>query len=216
MSLIVNGVCRFTVNGNMSGRPWANILDMRMDTTGTITDRNDAIRDQAGAIVNSWCDTILTQQCNSSTFSSVSFVDLDNADGLVGSVTSGADETLPQVGSVTGDPLPASTSALITKSIPRRRGHRTGRLYLSGLAEIQQLAGSLTAGYQTSIQTAANDFLTRINQDNPGIFSYTSNLCVVHITERDADGNPTAGTSEDVTALALQQRLATQRRRQRK
>jgi hypothetical protein len=215
MALIVPGVCRYTVNGTFSDRPVANIIDMRIDTTGTATARSDAVQDQAGIILNEWSDHVLVTCGNRYTALSVSWVDLDDADGSTGLITEGEDETWPQAGLEASSQFPGSVNILVTKVHAGGRQTRNGRMYLAGVAEAWTAAATpqaMDGTFVTAWQTNMDNLLDGINTTG-SVFEYDSFMCVVHITERDIDGNPTEGNSNDVTALTVNARLATQRRR---
>lgn len=218
MPLIVNGVCRFTLQGQMGPRPWAIIHDIRIDTTGEVTAREDAINNQAEVIWDQVFADLRGAFVNSWQVQRVSWVDLDEPDGSVGFISGTSTNPAAYAGAVATPGLSPQVCALVNKQIPSRRGQRNGRMYWNGIPESVTDAaapGFLVAGTVTAMQTAFTNYLGNLNQDG-GSPSYQSRLCVVHVTERDGDGNPTAGISRDVEALSLQPALATQRRRQRK
>lgn len=222
MAFVVPGVCRFAINAVFSGREVVNILDMRIDTTGTGTDRIDAIIDQAKVIIESVTDHLTPVQTNDLTYNSVSWVDLDEDDGSTGETSEGNGAvTWPDAGNITTGPTPSNVAVLVTKETTRLRGHRNGRMYLCGVPEADSndaAPNDLGGGALTSWQTAVDDFLASINQDG-GSPDYDSRLCVVHILTRGPVvppaelGPPLTGDSRDVEALVVQTRLATQRRR---
>lgn len=219
MPLIVNGVCRFALQGQMGPRPWAVIHDMRIDTTGVITDREDAILDQAKVIWNQVWTDLKGAFVNSWQAQRISWVDLDSPTGSTGFITGTTAHPTAFTGTVATPGLSPQVSALVIKQINSARGSRNGRSYWNGIPESVTDAaapGYILAATVTGMQAAWTAYLANINQDGGGTVDYTSHLCVVQITERDGDGKPTAGISRDVTALNVQGQLATQRRRQRK
>lgn len=215
MPFVVPDVCRFTYVGHNEVRPWAVICDMQIDTTGTITDRNDAIVDQAGVLLKEWYDTIRPRISTTGVLDRVNWVDLDEADGSTGSITSAQGVNLPQAGTFTGEAAPANTSVLVRKQTVSRRGARQGRSYWSPLGEAGKNGSFLTSAELTAWQTAMNTWKGDVEQEG-GALEFTSTLVVVHILTRDGDGNPATGDYTTVNTLAVDQKLATQRRRLRK
>lgn len=216
-TLIVPNVARYAVTGLMSGRAITNVFDVRIFNLGATVTRAEAVEDQAGVFVNQWKADIVPQMVNNYSFTQVSWVDLNSADGTVGIRTSTGTTTLPQAGGSASEPLPANVATLVRKLTVSARGARKGRTYWYGaneLATVDADPNTIISATVTGFQTSWNNFFGNVNQDASGIlFNYDSRLCVVHITERDGDGHPTAGVSTDVTSFSVQARLATQRRR---
>lgn len=214
--LIADGCARFAINGTFAAEPVVNIWDMHVDSLGG-SDRDDNMPRVAERILDKWCDHILPMLQNDYTFTDVSWVDLDTADGSTGAITSGADEVLPQSGTQVGSPLPASVAAKVAKVINRTRGKRNGRLYLCGLDEGWTLAGApnhLTAATQTMLNDAFNAFKNAVNEN---VAFYNSTSVVLHTSMLDVNGNPIAepryvGRST-IQSLKVDALLATQRGR---
>lgn len=219
MPLVVNGVCRFTINQSMEGNDIANVLDMFIDTTGSSMAREDAIIDQAGVLVENWAGDLLVFQSNQLTFDSVSWVDLDESDGSTGMTTTGGSITLPDPGGSATGALPTNVAGLVRKNLATTgRGFRSGRMFLAGLVESQTTVGNgnlIEPANITTLNAGLASFLGDINQDGT-TSTYDSRLVVVHITSRDADGRPLTGDSREVGSLIIDQLLATQRRRLRR
>lgn len=215
MTIVAPGICRYTVNGSIGIRPTANILDFRIDTTGSTVSREDAVEAMCGIIINEWSDHVLPHVCAPYTASSVSWVDLDEEDGSTGSRTSTSQETWPQVATRSGTPAPANTSVLVTKVGSSRRGQRNGRLYLAGPPEGEVGTQNLTSGYQAAIQDSMTSMLGNLNQEDPNEFEYGSYLVIVHTRDVGTPGNPDIvfTGSSDVSALSVSGTAATQRRR---
>lgn len=215
--IVVNGVCRFTLHGTLAGEDVSNVVDMFIDTTGSSLDRNECIADQADVIWNEWVDRILPLQVDNLALQTVSWVDLDEVDGEIGSISGTGSNPSPQAGGDSGPPTPSNAAIYVRKTVTGARGSRAGSWYIPGVAESMTTDGApndLAAATVTSLQTAFNGLLTAINQNGPGFpGDYDSRLVVVHVTERDANGHPTEGEGRTVSALAVRQRLATQRRR---
>lgn len=225
MPFIVPGVCRFTVNGTVGGRPVANIIDMFLDTTGSTTSREEACFAQAGIVLNEWSDHVLNWATSNYSAESVSWVDLDDEDGTTGLRTQTDQETWPQQGAETQAPTAPNAAMLVNKEIQGGRTRRNGRLYIYGVPETHTQSGNaglLTAEFLAARRDDMESMLGNLNQDEGGAFEYESFVVVVHILTRGPDGPngtpgpPLTGDHRQVNALTVQQLLATQRRRLRK
>lgn len=219
MPYVVEGVCRFSINGRWStnGRPTASIVDMQIDTTGSLLSREEAIVDQAEIILGEWDDEIRPSLVDDLIWESVSWVDLDNDEGSTGSVTSGSGNTWPAGGGITGEPLAVNTAALVTKQIVASRGRRPGRLFLPGGNEAWSSNGTtLAGGTITALNTQMAAFLGDINQSEPDPTDFQSAMVVTHVLTRDSSGAPLTGDFRPVLGLSVGATLASQRRRLRK
>lgn len=214
--LIVPGVCRFAINQRQELRQVVNIVDMIIDTTGSLISRDEAIDNQAGILINEWTEHIQPAQADDLSFESVSYVDLDSSAGITGSRTSSGAITLPQPGGASGDTVTANTAALVRKQLESSgRGRRNGRLYMAGLTEGVTEPGNgnvLTSVARADLQSRWTNFLAAINQADSG-GDFGSNWCVVQVTSRDADGHPLTGIGREIGGVSVDFLLATQRRR---
>lgn len=212
MAIIAPGVCRFTVHGTFTGgNEVDNVLDMRIDTTGSTESREESIFNQAGIIINQWVADILPELMSSYSFDSVSWVDLNSSSGSVGSRTSSGAISLPDPGGRAGASMSSNVAQLASKNIVGRRGRRNGRIFFTAPAEADTSGNFLSAGRVTAWNAALDDFLGNINQDATGIFDFTSALVVVHTTS--TSGEPVFTATSDVESLTMEPLLATQRRR---
>lgn len=218
MPFIVPGVCRYTINGRNQGRAIANVLDYRIDTTGSPTSRPDAIEALAGVLINEWCDSILPRLTNEYQFLSVSWVDLDEEDGSTGARTVTSQETLPQFGTLATPSLVSNVALLVEKNIPRQRGRRNGRMFINGLDEdatAPDTPNTLPGTQVTAWNAALAAFLGDTQQNVP----YTADMVVTHILTYDPPltpgGRPRPATGDHaiVSSLTVDPVLATQRRR---
>lgn len=209
MALVVGGIARYALNGTYQGRPWVNIVDMHIDVQQPIIgDREAAIYDTAGEILNAWVDDLAEGYVSDATLDSVTWVDLDSATGSTGERVSTDKYTLPQAGTSSGEPLASNAAVLVTKQTQSARGSRNGRMYLTGVSEAATDGSELTALGLTNRQANLDDFLDTINSE-PLLATYSRSMAVVHTT----GPNPQTGTRSQVEALVVNQRLATQRRR---
>jgi hypothetical protein len=212
--LVVNDVCRFAVIQELFGRQVVNILDMKMTTNGIDPiNRPNAAADQAKIIAKEWKARLLGGQVNALTLKAVRWVDLDSLGGSTGAFLGSPDVTLPAAGLIAQQALTPSTSVLVTKQTEGARGQKTGRMYFAGTGETDNDPANqrmLKPDWVPLLQGAFDGFLSAINQEG-GISGevYDSDLHVVHTKPL------VEATSSLVTKLAVQQLLATQRRRQR-
>lgn len=208
MALIAPGICRFTLHGTYVDRPTANIYDMDINSD-VLGDRSVNIADQAQVLLNEWIDHYRAVIASGYTLTSVSWVDLDSIDGETGDRSDPTSpRTMPSAGQASGDNSPGNLAFLVRKNTASARGHRSGRTYWAGVSETQSVNNTVSGAATTAWATANTNFLDGINQDHDGVFDYDSRLHVVHTNN--------AGefvSSDEVTSLQLQSRLATQRRR---
>lgn len=215
--LIVPGVCRFAINGVFEGQPIANILDVHID--GTIgSNRTANILDQAHIIVSAWADQVLDYVTASYTAESVSWLDMDSANGSTGSTSDGTGTDFPRAGQHPNSPMPANVAWAIDKEISSLRGLRKGRMYVCGVPEGQQVGGSpneILAATVAGFQTNMDQFLSDVNQSVSFNGNYDSEIVVVHTKNTGTEADPVieyVGMSH-VNTLRVKAKLRTQRRR---
>lgn len=216
MAIIVPDVARFSINQTLEGRAVVNVIDMQIDTTGSTMSRDDAIVNQAKSILTEWDTYGRVNQVDDLTADSISYVDLNSASGITGNLAASATVTWPKAGSKTGSPLPANTALLVKKQTPSRRGARSGRMYVAGIPEEDTDTANgnrLSSAFQTSFTSSMAAFKSGVEELDTLGTAFESWLVVVHITARDASGNPTAGDYTRVDTLVVDGLLATQRRR---
>lgn len=216
MVLIVPQVARFAVNQTLEGRAVVNVLDYRIDTTGSTMSRPDAVVGQAQSIASAWRARLRAYQVDDLSVNSVSYVDLNASDGVTGSIVNDGTNALPFPGTSVGTPLPANTAALVTKAVTSARGRRNGRMFFSGVDEAATDSGNgnlLDSARVTALNTALGQFLSDTNELDTLGTAFESHMVVVSVTARDGQGNPTAGVWADVQSLSVDNLLATQRRR---
>lgn len=212
-AIVAPTVCRFTLNGTYSGHNIANIWDIHIDTTGTITSRHDAIVDQAEILLHEFDERILDLVVNDYSFTSVSWVDLNTSDGETGEITSGGGTALPTTGDVTTAPSPGNVAMLIGKRVSTARQFRSGRSYLCGIAEADTDDSAPNILEPTAVpvwQAAWDGWFGAVNQEGGGVVDYSSQLVVVHTIDGVFD------SYSEVEELIVESTLATQRRRLRR
>lgn len=214
MALVFGGVCRYTIEGTILGAPCANVLDIAIDTAGgSGTARQDGVEAVAERLVDIWPNNVLS---TSYSFDAVSWVDLDSQDGVTGSVTASATNNLPQDGGHGGDPYTAAVAILINKVTTARRGQRQGRMFVPGLVELDVSGNFIIPAWRTTLGDSFDLFLEQLEAVDT-TFTFAPKLVVVHTRNTGTPANPVIvadGTSE-VTALAVNARVSTQRRRNR-
>lgn len=209
------GVCRYTVKGMIADRPWANIIDMEIDTSLGFGPRNDAIFTTAGDILNNWVDHMMPGLVPEMSFTEISWVDLHTIDGTTGSRSATSEYTLPVTGDSASDFNAGSIAYLYTKElVGAARNARTGRMYVAGPGTVGIEDNMIQPNTLSDRQDDADTFLANIT-DEGAIYSYTVDMCVVHTPGISGygPGDVYEATSTHVSRLALQPRLATQRRR---
>lgn len=212
-AIVANGICRFTVHGTFAGRPVANILDMKIDTTGSLASRHDAIATQGGLIMGAWSEQVLDSiVVNNYTATKVSWIDLDSLTGETGERTVGGGRTWPASGNGTISAMPGNVALRINKLTNGGRGSKNGRMYLCGVAENwtsdedPNLVSNVNASGVTEAMTQfLQDITMNAGFTNPDFPS--SQLHVVH-TQNGAFVNTT-----EVVSLECDSTLASQRRR---
>jgi hypothetical protein len=227
MAYVVNGVCRYTINGSMNGRAVANVLDVFIDTTGTVTARPTAVQAFAGIVLDAWHNRILPTICAVYTAQSVTWVDLDSATGTVGSRASTPTHTWPFAGTNAIAAQAGNACALMHKNLSSTRGSRKGRMYLPGLAESYTDPAApnvLTTSAISAYTTALNSFYNDVHLTAGGPFAYDTHPVVSHVLTRepidpahpDRVPAPLTGVGITVTSFTIDPVLATQRRRLRR
>jgi hypothetical protein len=129
--------------------------------------------------------------------------DIDSLSGQVVNLSS----NMPGTG--LGEPFPGNVAILVTKETIHDRTQRNGRWFQVGCYQTEDDAttpGTLTAGSISFYQTPFNNFLTRMQQ----AVALFSNVPVV--LSRSATA-PSGYTPHSITAMTVQSRLATIRRR---
>lgn len=210
MALIAPGVCRYVVHGRYGGQEMLNIIDMQIDTTGTVNSRHDAIATVAGDIINNWSDEILPILSASYTVESLTWVDLDEADGETGIRTSTDGSSWPEVGGQSADGFPGNTYLKVTKVLENKtRQQRNGTLRLGAIPEGATSPGSVNVvndpGYLSLLQPALDAFLSGITDQEPE--GVQQQMVVVHTV------NDVFTSYSGVESLLSTNRLGTLRRR---
>jgi hypothetical protein len=210
----VPDVIQITVKGTVVGRPWASIWHMRMEDGFIVGGGNvtDVVRDFA----DNWQDHIMTTTISDrARVDEFQYLVLDDTEGETGVI--GPDPNKPLTGSWARAIASPSLCFLVRKSAGSRRGARSGRAYLPGLAEeaVQEdgtIEPTQLAGFNTKLQ----EFLDGISDDT-GLDTGGHFPVVCHFPPEARTKGPhiVAGTSSRITALTLDTMAATQRRRMR-
>lgn len=213
--LVAPDVVRFTVHQSYNGRNVANVIDLVVkDLDSGIANRQEAIRSATGDVLDAWSQYIRPFQSDSLICERVSFVDLGSEEGVTGERTSTADTTWPLPGAVTGQALPANVAILVTKETARRRGSRSGRMYVAGLVEAACDGSYITAEFFGNFVEACGDFTEALTETG-NIATYEVFPTVVHTRNTGTVANPVIEYVDNtqITSFAPQRLVATQRRR---
>ena len=191
------------MNGRWTnGEPVVNIVDMFFTNEGTFGPRDDQIGIVGQDVVNAWQDHIVANLCNNYTFEGATFVDMDSANGLVGSQA--ANGAKPTAGTSSGEALPPSQTLLVRKYTGGRRGERAGRMFLAGMGESDlDENGIWTPGFLTGWREALDDFLESLS-DFENSIDVPKYPVVVHSK---------SATATRITSLDPQPKVAYQGRR---
>lgn len=189
-ALIAPGICRYTVHGTFNGREVANIVDQRIDTTGTVLDRDEQVQAIAGDILNNWSDHVLPLLTSQYTATEVSWVDLNAADGSTGERSSTDGSTWPQAGGSTDPAAQGNVAYRINKVGTARRGQRAGRMYLCGVGESANNtanANQVNPTVASDVSDAMQEFLEGINDDDP-LGGSDHEMVVIHVVNEVYQG----------------------------
>lgn len=217
MALVAPGICRYSLNHTYLGRPAVNILDIHLIGSGPGgPGRETKIERMGRKIIDSWVGTIMQSLSSSTTFNSVSYVDLDSEDGVTGTVVAGDGVSLPQAGAGAGAPISANTTTLVTKQGLSARGQRNGRWFLTPPTEDNINGNTIAGSYVTALQGRLDTFLLdMINGDDPDVG--TTSMAIVHTKNTGTPTDPiiTWTGNTDVIKLVANNQVASQRRRNR-
>jgi len=217
MALIAPGVARFTLNGTNAGsNTWANIWDARM-LGDVAADRAEACSIYAQLIIDVWSYSISSSQTDDVTLTSVSWVDLDSAEGSTGSQSLGFAELPPYVGAQSGAGSPLQVSVLAIKGGSSQRGSRNGRMFIPGIPEADADEANMASGPLGVLNDRLETFLFALT-DPSDIPDFSVLPCVVHTRNVGTPQNPEIEyvSNSVITSLQAVPRLATQRRRLRR
>lgn len=210
MALVAPGICRYAINQTYGGRPAVNIIDMQVDTTGEVTDRDQACFRIAGDILNNWVDHVQGVQTSQVAFQSVSWVDLNSLNGSTGERSATTDKTLPTTGTASGGNAPGNVAFRVNKGGTARRGERSGRMYLVGVPEEaneNSAANEVNDAWIGYVNTAMADFLAGVNDAEGDPLGTQRQMVVLHVVDGVYQGY------SDVNDLTCDARFGSQRRR---
>jgi len=169
------------------------------------------IVDRAASVRAAWANRIMPQLANSCALTTVTARDLSTIESPAAEV-SGAQVN----GALVGEISPAMVTALIQKRTALSGRARRGRLYLSGLrdVDVDGGAGVLVAAYKTALQNAFSSFLSDIQAI--GGSNAEQMVVVSRYLGVDATGKPVpraVGLVTPITGLLVANSIATQRDR---
>lgn len=216
MVLVAPDVVRYSINGTHLGRPAVNILDMVVQVGGLGASRADGIKETGEQIINTWVDQMLINLTNTYSFVSLSYIDLNSADGATGEMTASDDYSLPRPGLGGGQPLPASVAMLVTKQTNAGRGSRPGRWYVPGLGEGSVEGNFINGAELVAINERLSDMVERLTETGSvqGVEYFPT---VIHTRNIGTPSDPVIEyvNNTQITNLSASARVASQRRRNR-
>lgn len=208
MPLVSASTIRFAIEGTYLGADVVTIWD-QFAAEGVYDDREEACELLGGELLASWNGNILQWMDTAYTANQVSYVDISQDDGVVGSINSRGGISWPASGAIGAtDSYTPAAATLVTKRTTARRGERSGRMFLPPPREGQVNAGQLDGVYLNGLQESLNVVVENMTNlvDPPTVYPV-----VTHVRA----GNPNIGTPSRVTSLGVRPRLSTQRRRNR-
>lgn len=197
MAPIISPCTQVAMTGaNLSGRPWA-IVQHWIGAGGTPPSPSSG----SGQWIQAFVDNVLPVLSSSISVTGGSFVDLRTSGGASGPVTGIG---LPASGGGSGTMCPPNTAILVTNATIGTRTQRSGRMYLPGADEDQiDAVGTLTGGYVSDLQDAIDAFWAALTDAD-----------IIPVVS--AKASPTTYEAVTITGMAVQTKVATQRRRLRK
>lgn len=196
MAPIVADCLQVSMKGTHPPGVWANVMHFQL-LGGAPPDPLAA----AQLALDAFCDHIMPMVSSFATCTGADFADLSSLSGVSGSVTPTGG---PQAGSGSGTSQPSSVAVLVTWTALGTRSQRNGRSYIVGVPEEATTSdGLLTGGAFAAWQDSVDDFLDALQDADLGL---------VVLSKSGAS----AGDVRTVLGGAVQQLLATQRRRLRK
>lgn len=188
-ALVFPEIVRYTIVGNINGEDCMNILDVKLSANGSTASRDQQISRVAGDILNNWSDHIVPVLHQDYVAEEVRFVDLDDEDGITGSVSSTDGSTWPENGGATGAGMSNNVYVKMVKVLSTHsRTSRNGALRLSGIPAITADSGvsyRVSEEWRTGFNDRFEDFKDGIN----GIEElYETNIGVLHTVDKVATG----------------------------
>ena len=208
--LVVPGIARYAIEQKMSERVIINIMDILVSPAAG-SSRDLAVPEVGRRLLQAWTDNVRPLQTNSMLNESVSFVDLNSLNGVVGSVTTGTGTAVwPLLGAKGVQALPTNSVAFIVKNTVAARGSKAGRLFLSGLPETDSSDNPnvLTPAATTALTNAFTALRTAINT-YASAQVVSAVVAVVHTSAL----TPGQGTFTTVGSFSAESGLSTQSRR---
>lgn len=210
MALVVPDIVRYTINGTYLGRPMRNVLDMRIQNNQQVPlpspyDREELVEFGADRVKEAWQDMVQANLSNQYKFESVSWIDLDSANGSVG------EHADPFTGTNSGEPYVANAALVLRKNGERIRGTRQGRMFIGGLVEGAVSGNSLIPAGVTLWNNAASAFRTQLTETGVAA-DWWSQPVTVHTRQGAAIGVSVVTSMSVDTMLSHQDRRLTGRR----
>lgn len=198
------------MNGTYDSQPVAHVMDFAVQQiTGTLGSRAQLGSEVCFVLGGAWEGTLNVSQSNLVSYSGCTWVDLDTDVGPTG-VFNGP--PFPIAGQNTAQPQPGNVAVRLTKNAASPRGGRRGSIYMPGGTEAltpatsaNTMSGTAFSDLQTRVATFYADLTTTFASAGGA----TARLLPVIVRTRGGEYLTTSAW----TGLAVQTRLASQRRR---
>lgn len=208
VAIVAPNIARFSIVAALNGQECINTLDLLATPADPgAGDREDALYDIAGDILNNWHDHLLPLLQPEYQALEVRWVDLDSADGSTGSRNSTSAETWPSPGTQSGFVMPNMVAMRVRKGIVGRRNVRAGSLFIGGVSEgytLDTAPNELDPAAIAAMNEALEDFKDGVQEIANG---WDRHFVVVHVI-----GGTYEGYSR-LTTFQTQRQLGTMRRR---
>ena len=210
MPLVAPLTFRVSMNGTYDSQPIAHVLDFVWSgISGPQPTRAQQGNEICTILGAAWKDTLDQSQSNLIVYNGCTWVDLDSETGATGVYNGGP---FPIVGVNTAQPWPGNVAVRLIKTSIGPRGSRRGSIYLPGGTEALTPASSANtmsgAAYDSLVSRVAT-FYTDLTATFANSATGSSRVNLVITRTRELEYLQTSS----VTGLAVQTRVASQRRR---
>lgn len=213
---LASNTLKVTLKGHIdAGEAFANVWYWKY---GQVADAED-FEEVAGKVTTAWQTNLAPMVSTACIFDGADWMDLDNVDGMTGSVP--PDPVAPDNGTNALEAAPPNVSLLVTKSAANAgRRARSGRCYIVGIPETNITnTGMLTTPALTNAQAQMNTLHSAFLQINSAADQFQ--LIQPHWFDKPDNQEGvtvpwTVSSDSVINALTVQNRVATQRRRLRR
>jgi len=217
MPLVAPQIVRCAFNGTYLGRPCVNTLDMFAGDGNDVSNpRQTNIDTMLETLFNAWTDHMRGGFSTGYAVNSLTWVDLDTADGATGIKTSSDSHTWPVNGGQGGEAYSSSVALLMTKIGTSARGQRNGRWYLPALTESVVSGNTVDSDHIDDMNGLGSAFVEATTETGDLATTWYYPV-LVHTHTNKGTTPPTiefVGTSQ-IHSFVAQSQVASMRRRNR-